>query len=332
MSGAKGLLALTATCVLVVLVALATGRAPAQGAGAQVPATAEAAAGSPKVTVAGEIPIRPELEVFQGVRGWMVNGQEVKLDDVRDRAVLYHGPFILQDMVCEVLLQQEAKQRGITATEAEVDSKIQEVRNEMGLTSDATLDFYLRRSRLTAGWLRDKARDYVLIEKVLGDQVYVSDKDVESFYNQYRDQYLRPESVDFRAISLPTEKEAQAALVQIRSGKSFQQVAKQVALPEEKATAGDLHSFEKGQRGLPPEVEAVLFSAPLDQVAGPIKTGSYYNLLRVEKRRDAYQFSLAEVRDTIRTQLRRQKLEQAVWPKWIEARLGGATIEALKAQ
>jgi len=287
--------------------------------------------GSP-VTVVGEVAMRPEFQVFEGVRGWLVNGQEIPLAAVRDHAILYHGPYILQDLVCETLLEQEAKRRGVTVTDQEIDAQIKQLRTEMGLVSDAALDFYLRRTRVTPGWLRDKARDYVLVEKVLGDQVYVSDKEVERFYEQFREQYRRPEAVAFRIVSLPSEKDAQAALTQLRSGRKFQEVAKEIASPEEKPVAGELLSYERGQpSSIPAEIEAVLFTAPLDQVVGPIKSGNAYYLIRVEKKVDAYQFSLAEVKDTIRTQLRKRKLEQAVWPQWIRAQLGGAEIEVLKA-
>jgi len=292
-------------------------------------ATAESSERMP-VTVRGDIPMRPELEVFQGVRGWLVNGQEIKLDEVKDRAVLYHGPYVLQDMVVEMLLEQEAKRRSITASEAEIDEKIKERRQEGGLTSDAALDFHLRRTGYTRGWMRQKALDYVLMEKVLGDQVYVSDKEVAGFYEQFRDQYRRPESVEYRVIMLPTEKDAQAALAQIRSGRTFQQVAKDLAPANEKPVAGEPNTYERGQGPMPPELDAVLFTAPLDQVVGPIKSGGNYYLLKVGKKRDAYQFSLDETKDTIRTQLRKRKLEQGVWPNWVQAQVGGAEIETLK--
>ena len=296
-------------------------------------ATAENAERAP-VKVAGDIPMRPELQVFQGVRGWLVNGREIKLDEVKDRAVAYHGPFVLQDMVIEMLLDQEAKRRGITVSDSDVDEKIKEVRQEWGVTSDAALDFYLRRNGYTRGWLRQKAYGAVMMEKALGDQVYVSDKEVAAFFDQYRDQYRRPEAVDFRVIILPTEKDAQAALTQIRGGRTFQQVAKDLAPADEKPLAGELRPLNRGQQGMPPELDAVLFTAPLDQVVGPIKSatpaGTGYYLLKVEKKRDAYQFTLDETKDAIRTQLRKQKLEQGVWPNWVQAQLSGAEIEMLK--
>jgi len=296
-------------------------------------ATAENAERTP-VKIAGDILMRPELQAFQGVRGWLVNGREIKLDEVKDRAIIYHGPFVLQDMVIGMLLEQEAKRRGVTVKDSEVDDKVKEVRQEWGVTSEAALDFYLRRNGHTRGWLRQKAYDAVMMEKVLGDQVYVSDKEVAAFFDQYRDQYRRPEAVDFRVIVLPTEKDAQAALSQIRSGRTFQQVAKDLVPADEKPLAGELRTSNRGQQGMPPELDAVLFSAPLDQVVGPIKSatpaGTGYYLLKVEKKRDAYQFTLDETRDIIRTQLRKQKLEQGVWPNWVQAQLSGAEIETLK--
>jgi len=102
---------------------------------------------------------------------------------------------------------------------------------------------------------------------------------------------------------------------------------------QERAVAGEPHTYERG-RGmtLPPELEAALLTAPLDQVVGPVKAGNAYHLFRIEKKADAYQFSLEEVRDIIRSQIRKQKLEQEVWPLWINARLAGAEIETLRAQ
>jgi parvulin-like peptidyl-prolyl isomerase len=310
--------------------------APAEKAPAAAPTAPEGnAAGAAErtpVKVQGDIPLRPELQVFQGVKGWLVNGKEIRLDEVKERAVMYHGPYVLQHMVVELLLDQEAKRRNLTVSDPEIDQKIQELRQEGGLTTDTALDFYLRRNGYTRSWLRQKARDYVLIEKALGDQVYVSDKEVAGFYQQFQDQYKRPESVEFRVIMLPTEKDAQAALAQIRSGRTFQQVAKDLAPADEKPVAGELYPYQRGGRPLPPELDAVLFTAPLDQVVGPIKSGGSFYVLKVEKKRDAYQFSLDEVKDTIRTQLRKQKLEQGVWPNWVETQLSGAEIETEKAQ
>ncbi len=117
--------------------------APAAPAGT----VGETAARTP-VQIQGEIPVRPELQIFQGVKGWLVNGQEIKLDQVKDRAVAYHGPYVLQDMVVEMLLQQQADKRGLTASDAEIDKKIEQLRQEGGLTTEAARRFLLEANGL----------------------------------------------------------------------------------------------------------------------------------------------------------------------------------------
>lgn len=282
----------------------------------------------PPVQVLGEVAIRPEIQEIAGVRGWRVNGEEITLEDLRDTAVRQHGPYILHDMVCVLLLEQEARRRGVEIGHDEVEAKLTALLAAEGVTSPPALERYLRSRRITHSWLREQARRYLLMEKVLADRVYVSDRDVERFYQQFRDFYRRPESAHFRIVSLLTEQAAQEALAKLRAGRPFEEVAREASPPAERDVAGQLHIYERGQRpGLSPELEAAVFSAPLNQVVGPIRANERYHLLRVERKADAHQFSLEEVREQIRAQLRRQRLEQEVWPRWLGEQLAGAKIE-----
>jgi foldase protein PrsA len=293
----------------------------------------EGATEEPPVRVLGQVPIRPELQAFSGVRAWIVNGEEIPIADVSDRALLYHGPYILQDMVSGVLLRQEARRRGISVSDDEVRAKMQELREELGLATDAALDMYLRSEQRTRTWFAQKAADYALIERVLGDQVYVSENDVEAFYSRFQNAYRRAETVTFRAMRLSGEQAARAALEELKRGRSFEEVAKATAPPGQQALAGQLQVYEKGPRpGLAPDLETALFAAPLNQVVGPIRGPDGHYLLKVERKTDPRQFTLDEVRGVIRDQLRRQKLTQVVWPNWIRMQLSNADIDAVKAE
>jgi len=285
-----------------------------------------------QVGSSAEIPMRPELEAISGVRGWMVNGEEIPIEALSERTVLYYGPYILQDMVAAELLRQEAERRGLTVTEEEVQAKIAAAREELGLRSDAALSSYLRANRLTMSRFEGTARDYMLMEKVLSEMVYVSDQEVERWYNANAALYSRQESVSFRIIRVNSEQAAQETLQQLRQGRSFQEVAAEAAVDaRERAFAGELQTYVRGQRpALPRDFEAALFSAPLNQVVGPIQVAESYYLIRVERKTDARQFTLDEVRDLIRTQLRRQKLEQVVYPNWIRMQLAAAEIQVLR--
>ncbi len=328
-----GMLAILAVAIW----AMAPGWAQTSAPAGSEASSAQAAPEQPPVQFSGDVQFRPELDMLAGVRGWSVNGEVISVDQVRDTAVAYVGPFILREMVASTLLQQEAKRRGISATDAEVVSKAKQFREERGLSDEATFQRYLASEKRTATWFQDKVREYVLIEKMLSDQVYVSDSEVEAFYTQYRDAYRRPDSVWYRAMTFPTEAAAQAALGELRKGKAFQEIAKENAgSAYEKSLAGEVQSYQRGQEpSLPKEIEAALFSAPLAQVMGPLKTNfggqDYYHLFKVEKKVDAHDFTLAEAGEIIRAELHRRKLEEQVYPKWLQTALSGASIEPLKA-
>jgi foldase protein PrsA len=288
----------------------------------------------PPVEVRGDIEVRPELKDFSGVRGWRVNGEEIGLEEVRDRAALFHGPYILQDLVSATLLRREAERRGISVTDEEVEAEIRALREEMGLRSEDALEFHLRGRRLTREGFRQQAREYLLLAKTLADRVYISDREIERFYSLYRDAlYSRRARVEFRVMSFFTEDAATAAKQQLARGRNFVEVAREAATnTAERAVAGDLHAYEKGQRpAFPPEFEAVLFAAPLNQVVGPIESLGRYHLVKAEKKTDPYRIPLDEVRSDIRVLLRRQKLERVVWPEWIGKQLATVKIEVIRA-
>ena len=300
---------------------------------AQAAEPAEATtAGGASVPNEGWIPIRPEFQILEGVRGWRVNGKEVSLEGVKERALSQHGPYVLQDMVLAMFLEQEAERLGVSVTEAEVQEKVRGLREELGVRTDAGFYTYLRSRRITYAAFEEGARNYLLMEKVLGGKATVSDAEVARFYQLRQNAYRRNQSVTYRVIAAPTEARAQSALEELSRGSSFEEVAKSmVSDPGLKTLAGRLQFYERGQQPpAPPEFEAAVFSAPINQVVGPVKLREAYLLIRVEKKTDPHQFTLDEVREEIQSQLHRQRLEQVVAPQWYHLQLQSAQIEVIR--
>jgi foldase protein PrsA len=315
---------------------------PLAAAWAQAPAPEAPAAGpeTPPVKVVGEVQIRPELQTFSGISGWKINGEEISLDAVKDKALAWYGPYLLQDLVASTLLHQEAKRKGISVSEAEVNAKLSDIRQELGLSSDAALDRLLRSQKHTPEWFREHVADYALLEKVLADRLYVTDIEVKNAYDRNPELLTIPETVWYRAMTFPTEQAAQGATRELRAGKSFEDLAKAAAAtPAERATAGQLVQYQRGQQPrLPEDIEAAFFAAPLNQVSSPLKerdpvtNQDYYLLFRVEKKTDERHFSLDEAKERIRAGLRRQKLDQLVYPNWLSEALAGASIVPIQAK
>ncbi len=70
----------------------------------------------------------------------------------------------------------------------------------------------------------------------------------------------------------------------IENGESFAELAKQHSSCPSGRNGGDLGEFGRGQ--MVPEFDKVVFSAPINEVQGPVKTQFGFHLLEVTARQD----------------------------------------------
>ena len=70
----------------------------------------------------------------------------------------------------------------------------------------------------------------------------------------------------------------------IESGEDFGKLAKEHSSCPSGKTGGELGTFGRGQ--MVPEFDQVVFSAPVNEVQGPVKTQFGYHLLEVTQRDD----------------------------------------------
>ena len=85
-----------------------------------------------------------------------------------------------------------------------------------------------------------------------------------------------------RHILVSTEKQCQDLKTQIEQGASFADMAKKHSQCPSGKQGGDLGEFGPG--AMVPEFDKVVFSAPIGEVQGPVKTQFGYHLLEVTKR------------------------------------------------
>jgi peptidyl-prolyl cis-trans isomerase C len=87
-----------------------------------------------------------------------------------------------------------------------------------------------------------------------------------------------------RHILVKTEKECQDLKDQIGKGGDFAQLAKKHSQCPSGRDGGALGEFGPGQ--MVPEFDKVVFSAPVNEVQGPVKTQFGYHLVEVTSRTD----------------------------------------------
>ncbi len=91
-------------------------------------------------------------------------------------------------------------------------------------------------------------------------------------------------SATARHILVPTEAQCSELKQQIVDGADFAELAKSHSQCPSGRQGGDLGRFGPGQ--MVPEFDKVVFSAPVNEVQGPVKTQFGYHLLEVTSRED----------------------------------------------
>lgn len=109
-----------------------------------------------------------------------VNGYPVSRISVIRDLEKQGGSQVLDNLINEMLITQEAKKAGVVVTETEIDARIDELKDQMSAQGQ-DIDTLLSSQGVSQEEFRKNIRIQVFVEKVLGDKVTVTDEQIASF-------------------------------------------------------------------------------------------------------------------------------------------------------
>ncbi len=207
---------------------------------------------------------------------------------------------ILNQMVESKLFEQEAKKRGLTVSDEELDASIAEVRSKYGLNEDQ-MEEVLKKQNLTPETFREQWRVQTLGNKLLDSQlrnkIVVTDEEVVEYYKQnygemdYSSNFTETseeEVVEVAHILIsPNTPNAEDRAIEVaelaKSGNDFGTLAREYS--DDSFTAdkgGNLGTFKKGD--LIEQLEIAVERTPEGKVSGPVQSPAGYHILKVIKR------------------------------------------------
>lgn len=252
-----------------------------------------------------------------------VNGQKISKSELD--AKLEAGPSgkqMVGQLIQTALLDQYAKKNNITASDAEIQKKIDDIKSRYPA---GQFDALIKQQGLTMDDVKQIVTQQILLEKAIAPQVHVSDADIKAFFNKNHAAYDRPEQVRARHILVPDLKTAQLVEQKLKQGQKFEDLAKEYSTdPGSKDKGGELGWFGKGQ--MVPAFQDAAFSLPVGQISQPVKSPFGYHIIQVEERRPAQQATLANSSSLIKQQLTQQQEAQLV-PGFLASLRNGAKIE-----
>ena len=230
---------------------------------------------------------------------------------------------IVEQVIVQELLWQEAQRRGAVVSDTEVDQEF--ARLKSSFDSELAFTFKIEEGGFTEQSFRENIRQQMSVQHMIANDitegVTVDAAVVETFYNENIEQMAVPERVHARHILVKFESgndESRAAAenklaelaAQVEAGESFALLAIEHSEGPSGQKGGDLGYFERGQ--MVKEFDEAAFGAAPGAVVGPVETQFGLHLIKVEEHTAPGTVPLAEVEPKIREYLQQQTLYSAV--------------------
>ena len=212
---------------------------------------------------------------------------------------------VLSFLISSQWVISEAGSLGVKLSDSEVKKQFTKIRDtqfqkagefeKFLATSGQTISDLLLRVKLNL--LSSKIQ-----QKIVKQKSTVSQAQIEKYYHENPSRFGVPEKRNVDIILTKSEAAAKGAKAEVQSGKSFASVAKKVSIdPTSKATGGLLTEVVKGQQEK--ALDEAIFSAKTNVLSGPIKTAFGYYVFDVKSISTGSQQSLAQVHESIKSQL-----------------------------
>lgn len=169
---------------------------------------------------------------------------------------------VLDSMILDILIAQEAKRLKATVTDADVDHELERLMKQRGVTRQQ-LEADLAKQNMSvatlkAGLKKNLTRQVVMTREV-GRRVVVTPKEISDYYEQHKDSMYDRKGLHMGILVYHPKANAQNLAAQIKSGKmTFEEVCAKNSIAPNRDKAGDAGEVEWDR--LNPEWEARLTS------------------------------------------------------------------------
>jgi peptidyl-prolyl cis-trans isomerase C len=249
---------------------------------------------------------RYEAAVTQTRQSFQMQGQmigEAEMEDFRTE--------ILDQMIAEELLYQEALEQGLTVDDETVESQFQQIRGQFDTA--ASWQEALEVNNTSEAELREQIRRSDLIQKVISTAVTetgeVTDAEIREFYDDNPEYFDQGQQVAARHIIISTQgmetdeeiAEARERIEGIRdellAGADFAELAREHSEDGSARQGGDLGAFGPGQ--MVPAFEQAAFALDEGEISEIVQTQFGFHIIQVTEKMDSGMMPIEEVSQSI---------------------------------
>jgi parvulin-like peptidyl-prolyl isomerase len=259
------------------------------------------------------------------------NIEETYKGDNKEEVIKQTKEAFLKRLIDNILIEQEAKKAdgGIIIKDEEVMDVIKDMLAKKKSNMEDLKKNLVREGNSLESLKKDMRNQMMrtrLLRREIKSKVIVSDEEIGEYYNKNRQDYEGKEAVRIKQILLllppkadkitreKLKNEAQKLRQRIMNGEPFDLLAVNYSQGPAAAQGGDIGFIGKG--AIIPEVEAVVFSLPVEQLSEVIESSVGFHIIKVVDKRGAGLKPIAVVRVEIKEKIENEKLDKK-FDEWI---------------
>jgi peptidyl-prolyl cis-trans isomerase SurA len=271
--------------------------------------------------------VNQEIITLSEVQKWSLPFQgKINAEDRLERREKVREVFrkVLDRIIEDKLIEQEAKKSGIKVTSKEIEGAVEDIKKRNNLNQEQ-FERALTAEGLTLENLKKEVEKKILRAKFINFAVKVDpkvgEKELREFFQNNMDRYrvnesYRPAHILFLIPDKATpeqirgiRKSSEIVLERIRGGEDFAQMAREYSEDSaSKESGGDLGYFKKGE--LLPALEREARRLEVGEVSGLVRTEHGFHILKLLDRQGG-EPSFEEVKEKVQADYFEVEMEKA---------------------
>jgi len=221
----------------------------------------------------------------------------------------------LKDYIQDILIRMKGKETGITVDNEEIKKFSKFFESQL---LDTSLEKYLKSSGLTQEQWHQKIKNDLIKEKVVKKEVYdkitVSQAEIQTYYEENRDDFFYPRKYNVFQILTDSQEEAKSIKKKLKTTKYFKTLATKHSISPEAEKGGELGIINL--TALPVNAQEELQCLRVNKVSDIVTTSLGYHIFMIKEILPSGYKTQSEVEDKITKLLMQMKREEA-FKLWI---------------
>ncbi len=247
-----------------------------------------------------------------------------------NRVVEETRKVVLNRMIDDLIIEQQAKKAGIVIKEEDVMASISDLLARRNTKLEEFKEALVKEGSSFEEFKEETKKHLMkmrLAQREVRSRIAVSDEEIGEYYSKHRNAYEGKESIRLKQIliAIPngadaeTKKKlrarAEEILKKLKEGEPFELMASRFSKGPEAQAGGDLGFVEKG--AMLPSVEEAAFKLKEGELSEVVESPLGFHILKVVDRRGKGTKPLAVVREEIQNEITNEKMEKKL-QEWVQ--------------